>query len=104
MVYLCAKKFGLPLSAAFESNVYSESGPVLSRLWRLRMFHLARHWDSMGRPELFPLASLEPFETPEDMAEHLNKGTSRVVKRRQIIEGIVPAAVLCEKEKGSDTL
>eukprot|EP00971_Amphidinium_carterae_P166442 3298680-Amphidinium_carterae.1 len=58
----------------------------------------------MGRPELFPLASLEPFQTPEDIAEHLNKGSARVVKRRQMIEGIVPAAVMCEKDKGSVTL
>eukprot|EP00971_Amphidinium_carterae_P001916 38430-Amphidinium_carterae.3 len=67
IVALCAKRFGLSASAAFETNVYHEHGCTLSLLWRMRMYELARHWDENGRPELFPLASLNDFTPPEHL-------------------------------------
>eukprot|EP00971_Amphidinium_carterae_P329424 6461862-Amphidinium_carterae.1 len=51
VVSSCAQRFGLSASAAFETNVYQEHGTALSMLWRMRMYHLAQHWDEMGRPE-----------------------------------------------------
>eukprot|EP00971_Amphidinium_carterae_P223182 4428527-Amphidinium_carterae.2 len=49
-VHDMARHFHLSLSAAFESNVYGESGVLLSQLWRERMFHLTESWLAAGRP------------------------------------------------------
>eukprot|EP00971_Amphidinium_carterae_P351799 6492283-Amphidinium_carterae.4 len=97
VVALCARRFGLSSSAAFETNVYNEHGCTLSLLWRMRMYELARHWDENGRPELFPLGSLNEFTPPEHLLKPLQDANSRVKKRLQAILRLSPDASMCAK-------
>eukprot|EP00971_Amphidinium_carterae_P338089 6475263-Amphidinium_carterae.2 len=84
-------------AAAFETNVYQDHGSALSLLWRMRMYHLAQHWDEKGRPELYPLATLSEFTPPEDVVNPLLAANTRVKKRLQAIIRLTPDASLCEK-------
>eukprot|EP00971_Amphidinium_carterae_P194644 3862465-Amphidinium_carterae.2 len=51
----------------------------------------------MGRPELYPLASMSEFTPPEDVVNALMAGNTRVKKRLQAILRLTPDASLCAK-------
>eukprot|EP00971_Amphidinium_carterae_P352665 6492695-Amphidinium_carterae.3 len=85
------KQYKLPQSQAFENNKYtSHGGELLARLWRTHMFAYVSHWQSKGKPSMFPMSDMPVVDLTSDLREGIQSMTGELAKRRDTILALRP--------------
>eukprot|EP00971_Amphidinium_carterae_P192187 3813440-Amphidinium_carterae.1 len=90
-IHACATRFGLPISATFDVELYTHEGAAaLSELWKARMHMLAEQWRDAGKPEKYPEGVVASYEPEGDLLLRLDRLEGRGAKRRRDIQCLQP--------------